>query len=367
MSKRDYYEVLGVERSVTTVELKKSYRKKAHEFHPDRNPDNPASEEKFKEASEAYAVLNDAEKRNLYDQFGHDGLRRSGYNGFSGFEEAFSSFGDIFEDFFGFGGKRSSSPNQPRRGVDLRYDLEIDFLEAVFGVEKEFEIEKYIFCGKCKGKKSEPGHSPVTCPTCQGQGKVTRSQGFFSIATACPSCHGEGVKITHPCKKCKGAGSVRERKMLSMKAPAGVDTGSRLRLRGEGEPGKNGGPAGDLYVVIHVKEHENFERHGDDVVVIVPISLPQAVLGADIKISALEGEIDFTVKAGTQSDTLTQVSGHGVPRLQSYGRGDLIVRIVLETPKKLSQREEELYRELAKETGSNVRAHQKGFFEKLMT
>ncbi len=366
MSKRDYYEVLSVERTVTVTELKKAYRKKAHEFHPDRNPDNPVSEEKFKEASEAYTVLNDPEKRKLYDQFGHDGLKQSGFNGFSGFEEAFSSFGDIFEDFLGFGGRRSADPNQPRRGADLRYDLEIDFLEAVFGIEKEFKIDKHVTCHKCKGGRSEPGHSPATCSTCNGQGKVTRSQGFFSIATACPACNGEGVKITHPCKKCRGAGTLRERKSLSMKAPAGVDTGSRLRLRGEGEAGKNGGPAGDLYVVIHVKADKKFERHGDDVVVTVPISFPQAALGADIKIPTLEGEMDFTVKAGTQSDMLTQVSGHGIPRLQSYGRGNLIVRLIVETPKKLSHREEELYRELAKEAGTNVRPHQKGFFEKLM-
>lgn len=361
-TRRDYYEILGVERNSSGAEIKKAYRKKAQEFHPDRNPDDPVAEENFKEASEAYSVLSDQQKRQLYDQYGHDGLKQSGFSGFQGAEDIFSSFGDIFEDFLGFGG---GGGNRPSKGANLRYDLEIDFKEAVFGVNKKIEIEKYAVCGKCNGSRSESGSGTSTCQTCKGVGKVTRSQGFFSIASACPACHGEGVKIEKPCKACKGQGQVLKAKSLSVKAPAGVDTGSRLRLTGEGEPGRNGGPPGDLYVVIHVREDKQFQRHGDDVVVTVPVSFSQAALGADIKIQTLEGENDFSVPGGTQSGALHRISGQGVPHLRSYGRGDLIAHIIVKTPEKISKREEELLRELAEINRDSVKQHQKGFFEKL--
>jgi len=367
MIKRDYYEVLGVERNADTATIKKAYRKKAYDFHPDHNGDNPEAEEKFKEASEAYEVLHDKEKRDLYDRYGHDGLKRSGFNGFHGFEDIFSSFGDIFEDFFtGGGGRRSRSPNQPGRGADLRFDLEIEFMEAAHGMEKEIQIEKMVSCKRCGGSRSEPGTKPDVCGLCKGSGRVTRSQGFFSLATICPECRGQGIRISSPCRDCRGEGSVPEKKKLAIKSPAGVDTGSRLRLRGEGGPGQNGGPPGDLYVVLHVKDSPVFQRHENDVVVTAQVSITQAVLGADITIPTLEGEDTFSVLAGSQPETLHRLSGRGIPNLHGYGRGDLIVRLQVNVPTRISREEEELYRKLAEIDGSLVRPHHKGFFEKLI-
>ncbi|MDH5638332.1 MAG: molecular chaperone DnaJ [Nitrospinota bacterium] len=365
MIKRDYYEVLEVERNADSATIKKAYRKKAYQFHPDHNSDNPEAEEKFKEASEAYEVLHDGEKRDLYDRYGHDGLKRSGFSGFHGFEDIFSSFGDIFEDFFTGSGRRSRSPNQPAKGPDLRFDLEIEFMEAARGMEKEIQIEKMVYCKRCGGTRSEPGSKPDVCGMCQGSGRVTRSQGFFSLATACPECRGEGMRITDPCKDCKGQGAVPEKKKLAVKTPAGVDTGSRLRLRGEGGPGQNGGPPGDLYVVLHVKDSDVFQRHEDDIVVTAEVSIAQAVLGADITIPTLEGEDTFSVPTGSQPETLHRLSGRGIARLHGYGRGDLIVRLLVKVPTKVSKEEEELYRKLAELDDSSVRPHHKGFFEKL--
>jgi molecular chaperone DnaJ len=371
MTKRDYYEVLGVDKDVDSATLKKSYRKLAMQFHPDKNPDNPEAEEKFKEASEAYEVLHDQEKRALYDRFGHDGLRQSGFGGFQGFDDIVTNFGDIFEDFFGMGGGqgggRGRRRDQPMRGADLRKDLEIDFVEAAKGVEREMDIEKYVTCERCNGSRSEPTKSASVCSTCQGAGKVTRSQGFFAISSTCPTCHGHGEVITDPCKKCRGTGQTIEAKTLSVKAPAGVDTGSTLRLRGEGEPGRNGGPAGDLYVVLHVQPHDIFERHEDDIVVNVDITYAQAALGADIMVPTLEEETEVVVEAGTQSGSLHRISGMGIAHLNSYGKGDLIVRFVVKTPTKLSEEQEKLLRQLAELEGSDVRPHHKGFFEKLMS
>ncbi|VAX26011.1 Chaperone protein DnaJ [hydrothermal vent metagenome] len=367
MIKRDYYEILEVQKNASGTELKKAYRKKAMQYHPDQNPGDHQAEENFKEAAEAYGVLSDQEKRSLYDQFGHDGLNQKGFSGFGGFDDIFSSFSDIFGDVFGFsGGQRQGGSHQPRRGADLRLDMVIEFMEAMEGVEKEVEFDKYVICDVCKGSRSQPGKPPVTCQTCGGAGKVTRSQGFFSIASTCPDCRGEGARITHPCKKCKGAGQEPIHKKLIIKAPAGVDTGSRLRVQGEGEEGKNGGPAGDLYVIIHVNDHEYFQRNGDDILLTTPVTLAQAALGADLKIPSLEGEIDFAIKAGTQSNTMSKIPGKGAPRLRGYGRGDMLVRVVLNTPESLSKREEELYRELAEIEGKTVRPHQKGFFEKFV-
>jgi molecular chaperone DnaJ len=368
MTKKDYYEILELERNAGADAIKKAYRKKAYQFHPDQNQNNPETEDKFKEASEAYEVLRDPEKRALYDRFGHEGLRRSGFSGFQGFEDIFSSFGDIFEDFFGGsgGGRGKRSAHQAHRGADLRYDLQIEFLEAAHGLEREIHFEKLVPCKRCDGKRSEPGSEPEICKTCGGAGRVTRSQGFFSIATACPGCGGHGMRITKPCKECKGEGSLVEKKKLTLKIPAGVDTGSRLRLRGEGEPGRNGGPPGDLYVALHVKENAQFARHEDDVIVTAEASFPQAALGADIMIPSLDGETQFTVPAGTQSETLHRIGGLGFPRLGSYGRGDLIARIVVKTPEKIGKEAEELYRKLAELEGVEVRPHLKGFFEKFM-
>ena len=367
MIKRDYYEVLGVENDSDDATIKKAYRKKAYEFHPDQNRDNPEAEEKFKEAAEAYEVLRDSEKRSLYDRFGHDGLKRSGFGGFQGFEDIFSSFGDVFEDFFGFGASsRGARSDHATRGSDLRYDLEIDFMEAAKGLEKEIEVEKFVVCDDCNGSRSKPGAKPITCSVCQGVGKVTRSQGFFSISTPCPQCHGEGVTVTDPCEKCNGMGQVIEKKKLLVKAPAGVDTGSKLRLRGEGEPGRNSGPPGDLFIVLHVKPHDTFQRHNDDIVINVPVTFSQAALGADIKVPTLDEDEDFTVPAGTQSGALHRLSGLGIPHLQSYGNGDLVIRVIVATPDKLSKEQEDLFRQLADMDGGVVREHQKGFFKKYL-
>jgi molecular chaperone DnaJ len=368
-TRRDYYEILGVQRNASDAEIKKAYRKQAYQFHPDQNQDNPEAEEKFKEAAEAYEVLRDAEKRRLYDTYGHDGLKQSGFSGFSGFEDIFTNFGDIFEDFFGMGGggrRGRGGPNAPRRGADLRYDMEIEFLEAVFGFEKKVTIAKAVVCDECKGRRAAPGTDPVACPSCHGTGQVTRSQGFFAVSTPCPTCHGEGITIAHPCKKCKGLGQVPSEKELLVKIPAGVDHGSQLRLRGEGEAGKNGGPAGDLYVVIHVKEHDLFERQGEDIILRQPITFSQAALGAELKLPTVDGETPFTVAAGTQSGDVHRLAGLGVPRLRHYGRGDMLLQLVVKTPENLTKRQEELLRELAEIDGGEVRPHQKGFFEKFI-
>jgi molecular chaperone DnaJ len=355
MAKRDYYEILGVSRSATEEEIKKSYRKLALKYHPDRNPDDPEAEEKFKEAAEAYEVLHDPEKRSLYDRYGHEGLQSAGFQGFQGFDDIFSSFGSIFEEFFGFGG-RQRGRRAGRAGADLRYDLQITFEEAVFGAEKVLEFEKRETCIQCLGKRTAPGTSPATCSTCGGLGQVERRQGFFALRTTCPHCRGEGVLITNPCPACRGTGIVRAPKKLSVKIPAGVDDGARLRLTGEGEEGSNGGPPGDLYVVIHVAPHEFFERHGNDVHCQVPISFPQAALGADVEIPSLYGPQTLTIPRGTQTGETLLLRGCGVPDVRNGRRGDQIVHIVVKTPTHLSARQEELLREFAALDGENTKA-----------
>ena len=367
MGKRDYYKVLGVDKNVDATTLKKAYRKLATKFHPDKNPDDKESEEKFKEASEAYAVLQDKEKKALYDMYGHEGLRQ---NGFGGFHDVVTSFGDVFEDFFGMGGESGSRRRrheQPMRGADLRNDLEISFLEAAKGVEKQVQIEKNIICERCNGSCSEPSKSTSVCADCQGTGNITRSQGFFSISSTCPTCRGRGEIISNPCKKCSGTGQVLEEKTIDLKAPAGVNDGTTLRLTGEGEAGRNGGPSGDLYVVLHVTAHEIFERHDDDIIVDVPLTVSQAALGADIMIPTLDEEVEVSVVPGTQSGALHRISGIGVTHLNNYGKGDLIVRFVVKTPTKISAEQEKLLRDLSELDGSSVKPHQKGFFEKLIS
>ncbi|MCK7506458.1 MAG: molecular chaperone DnaJ [Desulfobacterales bacterium] len=287
-SKRDYYEVLGVNRTASEDELKSAYRKLALKFHPDRNPDDKQAEEQFKEAAEAYEVLRDREKRALYDQFGHAGLERTGFSGFGGFEDIFSSFGDIFEDFFGFS-SRGRSRSRGQRGADLRYDLTLSFMQAAFGTETEIDVAKLEPCGDCRGNGCEKGTQPEVCRQCGGSGQVSRSQGFFTVRTTCHVCRGNGQMIARPCPTCRGNGQVRVTKRVSVKIPAGVDNGSRLRLNGEGEPGQHGGPPGDLYVFIHVQPHEFFERRDNDVVCQVTISFVQAALGDTIAVPTLEG------------------------------------------------------------------------------
>ena len=346
-TKRDYYEVLGVSRNADDNELKANYRKLALQFHPDRNSGNKEAEEKFKEASEAYEVLRDPQKRNIYDQFGHQGLEGSGFSGFSGFEDIFSSFGGIFEDFFGFSnGRRSRSRTQ--KGADLRYDLTLSFMESVFGTETEIDLEKMEVCPLCEGDACEPGTQLGTCWQCDGTGQVSRNQGFFTVRTTCNNCRGNGQTIPHPCNNCRGAGQIRVSKKVGVKIPGGVDNGSRLRLTGEGEAGIYGGPPGDLYVFIHVESHDFFKRNNTDVICQVEISFIQAALGDTMKVPTLNGNKSLKIPKGTQSGDLFSFRGEGIPSLRTNKRGDQIIQIAIKTPTNLNKKQEALLKEFAK-------------------
>jgi molecular chaperone DnaJ len=346
-AKRDYYEVLGVGRNATDDELKSAYRKLALNYHPDRNPGDKEAEEKFKEAAEAYEVLRDPQKRNIYDQYGHQGLEGSGFSGFGGFEDIFSSFGDIFEDFFGFGSRRRSR-SRVQKGADLRYDMTLSFMEAAFGTETEIRLGKMETCGTCEGSGCEPGKYPETCSYCQGTGQASRTQGFFTIRTTCPNCRGTGQAIRYPCKDCGGTGKVTVNKTVSVKIPGGVDTGSRLRLTGEGEAGAFGGPPGDLYVFIHVEPHEFFERDNTDVICRVEISFVQAALGDQITVPTLNGEKKLDIPKGTQPDETFSFPGEGIPSLRYRQRGDLICQIIIKTPTHLTKKQEALLKDFQK-------------------
>jgi molecular chaperone DnaJ len=346
-SKRDYYEVLGVDRNADDSELKAHYRKLALKYHPDRNPGNKEAEEKFKEASEAYEVLRDPQKRSIYDQFGHQGLEGSGFSGFRGFEDIFSSFGGIFEDFFGFSsGRRSRSRAQ--KGADLRYDLTLGFMEAAFGTETEIGLEKVEGCPSCGGNGCEPGTHPETCRQCNGTGQVTRSQGFFTVRTTCHKCQGNGQTIPHTCAACNGSGQIRVKKKVAVKIPAGVDNGSRLRLTGEGEAGFYGGLPGDLYVFIHVEPHDFFERDNTNVICQVGISFIQAALGDIIEVPTLNGKKELKIPKGTQPGDLFRFHGKGIPSLRSRKRGDQIIQTLIKTPVNLNKKQEALLKEFAK-------------------
>ena len=344
MEDKDYYKILGVSKNATEEEIKKSYRRVAMQYHPDRNPGDKEAEEKFKIASEAYEVLRDPQKREIYDHYGIEGLKGTGFTGFRGFDDIFSAFGDIFEDFFGFGTSYKQR-TKARQGVDLRYDLKISFYDAAFGKETEIEIPKNVLCEICNGTGAKPGTYPTTCPNCKGTGQVTRSQGFFAIRTTCGQCHGEGKIIPHPCKECRGFGMVREKKKIKVKIPPGVDTGSKLRIRGEGEEGERGGPPGDLYVVLSVEPHEFFSRDGDDIVCQIPISFPQAALGAEIEVPSLNGNKRLSIPKGTESGEIFRIRGEGFPKLKGHGRGDMVIQAIVKTPKTLTKRQEEILRE----------------------
>ena len=346
-TKRDYYEVLGVGRNADDSEIKGAYRKLALQHHPDRNPGNQEAEDKFKEAAEAYEVLRDPQKRSIYDQYGHQGLEGSGFSGFGGFEDIFSSFGDIFEDFFGFGGGRRSR-SRTQRGSDLRYDMTLSFMEAAFGTETEIDIQKAENCPTCSGSGCKPGTQPDTCNQCHGTGQLSRTQGFFTVRTTCHTCRGAGQVITSPCQECSGNGQVRIRKKVAVKIPAGVDTGSRLRLTGEGESGSFGGPAGDLYVFIQVEPHDFFERNDNDIICRVPISFVHAALGTKIKVPTLTGEKNVDVKKGTQPGDLMRLRGEGIPSLRYGNRGDLIIQFIIKTPTNLSKKQEALLKDFAR-------------------
>ncbi len=351
--KNDYYTTLDVERSASAEEIKKNYRKLAMKYHPDRNPGDKVAEDKFKEAAEAYEVLSDPEKRDIYNRYGYEGLSGTGFQGFSGFEDIFSSFGDIFEDIFGFGTGRARSRTAARPGADLRYDLKISFMDAVFGTSINIELEKYENCTGCGGTGAKQGTKPEICPTCQGIGQVTQKSGFFSISTTCPQCRGAGRIIKNPCRNCQGTGKEKIGKSVQIKIPPGVETGSRLRLRSEGEEGEFGGPRGDLYVFIHVEPHGFFERKGDDILCRVPISITQAALGATIKVPTLNGDEKIKVPKGTQYGKIFRLKGKGISHLRGFGRGDQIVQTLVEVPTNLSRKEEKVLKELAKLRGES--------------
>jgi molecular chaperone DnaJ len=347
MAKRDYYEVLGIDTKASQDEIKKAYRQLALQFHPDRNPGDTEAEEKFKEAAEAYEVLRDPQKRDIYDQFGHAGLEGTGFTGFGGFEDIFSAFGDIFEDFFGFGTRRRGSRYAARPGADLLYDLRLDFTEAAFGTEKEIEIPTSRTCESCEGTGREPGTEEESCPLCHGQGQILQSQGFFRISTTCHRCGGQGRIITNPCQLCNGTGRTKVTNKVLVKVPAGVDTGVRLRVPDQGESGYRGGPPGDLYVRLHVDPHEFFEREGDHLYCRIPISMVQAAVGDSIEIQTLDSTQSVKIPAGTQSGDVIRLKGEGVVSLRGSGRGDLFITIQVKTPVNLNKRQKEILEEFA--------------------
>ncbi|MCL4472243.1 MAG: molecular chaperone DnaJ [Gammaproteobacteria bacterium] len=347
MSKRDYYEILGVNKDANDDEIKKAYRKLAMKFHPDRNPDNPKAEEHFKEAKEAYEILSDASKRAAYDQYGHAGVdQQAGMGGAGGFSGGFAdAFGDIFGDIFGSGGGGRGRSNV-YRGADLRYNLEVSLEEAARGTETKIRIPTMAECDTCHGTGAKAGSRPETCPTCAGHGQVRMQQGFFSIQQACPKCHGSGKVIAHPCPTCQGGGRVKQYKTLAVKIPAGVDEGDRIRLSGEGEAGVNGGPPGDLYVVIQIRAHSVFQRDHNDLHCEMPISFTTAALGGEIEIPTLDGHAKIKIPAETQSGKVFRLRGKGIKGVRSSTHGDLLCHMVVETPVDLTERQKELLREL---------------------
>ncbi len=357
MTKRDFYEILGVGKDAHKDEIKKAYRQAALKYHPDKNPGDKEAEDKFKAAAEAYEVLSDEQKRQVYDRYGHEGLRGTGYQGFSGTEDIFSSFGDIFEGFFG----HRTQQRERGRGADLRYDMTIALEEAATGVEKVVSVEKYVSCTVCKGSRCEAGHKPEICHACGGHGQVRRQQGFFAISMPCGACGGSGQAIKHPCKQCRGLGKELKKKELKVKIPAGMEDGASLRLLGEGEPGTMGAPDGDLYILVYIKDHPNFERHGDDLVTRLRITFPQAALGAEVEIPTLLGTTKLHIPKGTQSHTLLKAKGEGMPTLHSKSKGNLVVQIIVDVPEKLSKEQENLLHEYAKISGGPV-PKKGGFF-----
>ena len=359
-AKRDYYEVLGVERGAAQPEIKRAYRKLAVQWHPDRNPGDKEAEERFKEAAEAFEVLNDPQKREHYDRFGHEGPRGAGFQGFDGAEEIFSHFGDLF----GFaGGRRRGGP---QRGADLKMRLVIGFAEAVRGSEREITVPRREACESCTGSGVAPGHSPKTCHQCGGAGQVVHRQGFFTLQTTCPACRGEGKIIEHPCPDCAGSGAVQRETTIAVKIPAGVDSGQTLRIPGAGQGGMRGGPGGNLYVQLEVEADPRFERDGSDVHCEAEITMLQAALGCRITVPTLEGETELDIAAGTQPGEVVRRRGQGIHVLGGRGRGDQLVHVKVVVPKKLDKAHEQTLRELAEARGEAIAAPKRGLLESIL-
>ena len=372
--KRDYYEVLGVSKGASEDEIKKAYKKMARKYHPDLNPGDKSAEEKFKEVNEAYEVLSDADKRARYDQYGHAGVDPNfGAGGFGGGFDGgfdFGDLGDIFGSFFGggFGGGRRTNPNAPQRGESIRMAVTISFEEAAFGCEKEVTVERYEACDTCHGSGCAPGTSPEVCPDCHGTGTVqVRRQtpmGVFATSAPCAKCGGKGRIIHQPCKDCRGSGMVRKKKTIQASIPAGIDNGQTISIRGQGNAGKNGGPAGDLLITITVRPHELFRREGTSVLCEAPITFTQAVLGAELEIPTIDGKVKYTLPEGTQSGTTFRLKGKGIPSINGRGRGDQYVTVYIETPRNLNKEQKEALKKFAAAMGEDEASGQKPFFKK---
>jgi molecular chaperone DnaJ len=379
MTKRDYYEVLGVSRDATTEEIKKAYRKLALKYHPDKNPGDKSAEERFKELGEAYEVLSDPEKRAAYDRFGHAAFAPGAgvgtgagpawggfHDPFEIFREVFGGTGSIFDDFFetAFGGPRTARRTRPQRGNDLRYDLEIDLEEAARGVEKEITFTKLDTCPDCHGTGAADSTRAETCPTCHGRGQVVHSRGFFQVASTCPRCNGLGETIANPCRRCGGDGRLSQRRKIRVKIPPGIEDGSRLRSSGHGEAGLRGGPPGDLYVVVHLRPHEIFTRHGDDLLCEIPVSFTTAALGGEIEVPTLNGPARLKIPPGTQHGTLFRLRGKGMPNVHGHGHGDQHVRVLVEVPTRLSREQRQKLEEFAALANDDAYPQRKSFLEK---
>ncbi len=362
MNRRDYYEILNISRNASSDEIKKAYRQMALKFHPDRNPGNKESEERFKEAAEAYSVLIDPEKRSVYDRLGHEGLRGEGFGGFAGFNSSiFEDFEDILGNFFSFGfgdifgTRQRAKPNYPRRGRDLALEYEVTLEESAFGIEKNIKLNRVEFCSVCHGSKMRPGTQKSVCHTCQGKGQVRYQQGFFVVSRTCSTCRGAGEIITSPCLECRGSGKVKQKKELKIKIPAGVDDGTKLRIEGEGEAGDQGAPRGDLYVIIRVKPHDFFERDENNLYCEIQIPFTQAALGTTAEIPTLDGDEQLNIPTETQPGEVFRLKGKGIKSLYSYKKGDLFVKVNVETPRNLTKEQKALLQQLAQSRGEEFK------------